>query len=184
MALADSRLPVQGSVSTADENPEHVSPAPETFPTHDIVYPAVSANELATPSEAATGPASSILASPLETDTQPEGLSQTSPSVAWTHPVSPVEPTDSMLSPNTGGHAHEVSQQNSLDTPDQISLPTSTDYLASHNLTITLPSITSQTKYRPVLKEMKGLYLDGDAIPIRSGILQTCVKYHEKTADF
>jgi hypothetical protein len=169
MALADSRLLVQGSVSTAEENPEHVSLAPETFPTHDIAYPAVSADELATPSEAATGPASSILASLLETDT---------------HPVSLVEPTDSMLSPNTSGRVHEVSQQNSLDIPDQISLPISTNCLALHNLTITLPSIISQTKYRPVLKGMKGLYLDGDAIPIMSGILQTCVKYHEKTADF
>jgi hypothetical protein len=31
---------------------------------------------------------------------------------------------------------------------------------------------------------MKELYLDVDAIPIMSGILQTCVKYYEKTADF
>jgi hypothetical protein len=31
---------------------------------------------------------------------------------------------------------------------------------------------------------VKELYLEGDAIPIMSGILQTCVKYHEKIADF
>jgi hypothetical protein len=31
---------------------------------------------------------------------------------------------------------------------------------------------------------MQELYLDGDAIPTMSGILQTEVKYHEKTADF
>jgi hypothetical protein len=31
---------------------------------------------------------------------------------------------------------------------------------------------------------VKELYLEGDAIPIMSGILQTCVEYHEKTADF
>jgi hypothetical protein len=31
---------------------------------------------------------------------------------------------------------------------------------------------------------VKELYLEGDAIPIMSGILHTCVKYHEKTADF
>jgi hypothetical protein len=31
---------------------------------------------------------------------------------------------------------------------------------------------------------VKELYLEGDAIPIISGILQTCVKYYKKTADF
>jgi hypothetical protein len=31
---------------------------------------------------------------------------------------------------------------------------------------------------------VKELYLEGDVIPIMSGILQACVKYHEKTADF
>jgi hypothetical protein len=33
-------------------------------------------------------------------------------------------------------------------------------------------------------KEMKELYLDGDAIPIMLGILRKCVKYHEEIADF
>jgi hypothetical protein len=33
-------------------------------------------------------------------------------------------------------------------------------------------------------EEVKELYLEGDAIPIMSGILQACVKYYEKTADF
>jgi hypothetical protein len=41
-----------------------------------------------------------------------------------------------------------------------------------------------QTKYKTVSKEMKELYLDGDAIPIMSGILQKCVEYHEETANF
>ena len=47
-----------------------------------------------------------------------------------------------------------------------------------------LPLITSQTKCRPISKDAQELYLDSDAIPITSGTLQTCVKYHEKTADF
>ena len=33
-------------------------------------------------------------------------------------------------------------------------------------------------------KETQELYVDCDAIPIMSGILQNCVKYHKKTADF
>lgn len=39
-------------------------------------------------------------------------------------------------------------------------------------------------KYTMVSKEVKELYLEGDVIPIMLGILQACVKYHEKTADF
>jgi len=33
MALVDSYLPVESSVSTAEENPQHISSAPKTFPT-------------------------------------------------------------------------------------------------------------------------------------------------------
>jgi len=35
-----------------------------------------------------------------------------------------------------------------------------------------------------VSKEVKELYLEGDTIPIISGILQMCVKYYKKIADF
>jgi hypothetical protein len=54
-----------------------------------------------------------------------------------------------------------------------------------YDSTIKLPSITSsQTKYTTVSKEVKELYLEGDAILIMLSILHTCVKYHEKIADF
>jgi hypothetical protein len=98
MAFADSHLPVKSSASTAEENPQNVSPAPETFPTHEEVNPTFSTNELATLSETATGLASSIIfgLSP-EADTQPGSLNQTCPPVACTHPVSTFEPTDSTL---------------------------------------------------------------------------------------
>ncbi|CZR52920.1 uncharacterized protein PAC_02797 [Phialocephala subalpina] len=143
--------------------------------------PVVSTDELVTTSGAATESASSIILSSLpEADTQLECLDQTCPLVACTNPVSTVEPTDS-TSPNASGYALEVSQQASLDTPDRT---ISTYCPASHDSTIRSPSITSQTKYKPVSKETQELYLDGDAIPIMSGILQTGVKYHEKTADF
>jgi hypothetical protein len=178
LALVDSHLPVESSASTVEENPQHVSPAPEPFPTDEK---AVSTNELVTTSEeTATGSASSIILS-SSPEAQPECLDQTCPLVACTHSVGTVEPADSTLSPNASGHTLEVSQQTSLDTLDQT---TSTHCPASHNSTIRSPSITSQTKHRPVSKETQELYLDGDAIPIMSGILQTCVKYHEKTADF
>jgi hypothetical protein len=178
LALVDSQLPVESSASTVEENPQHVSPAPEPFPTDEK---AVSTNELVTTSEeTATGSASSIILS-SSPEAQPECLDQTCPLVACTHSVGTVEPADSTLSPNASGHTLEVSQQTSLDTLDQT---TSTHCPASHNSTIRSPSITSQTKHRPVSKETQELYLDGDAIPIMSGILQTCVKYHEKTADF
>ncbi|KAF8850019.1 hypothetical protein BDZ45DRAFT_680080 [Acephala macrosclerotiorum] len=182
IALVDSHLPVESSASTVKENPQHVSPAPELFPTDEKADPAVSTDELVTTSGAATGSASSIILNPSpEADTQPECQYQTCPLVACTHPVSTVEPTDSTLSPNASGYTLEVSQQTLLDTPDQT---TSTHCPASHDSTIRSPSITSQTKYRPVSKETQELYLDGDAIPIMSGILQTSLKYHEKTADF
>jgi hypothetical protein len=45
MALADSHLPVKSSVSTAEENPQHVPPAPEMFPTHKKAYPVFSTDE-------------------------------------------------------------------------------------------------------------------------------------------
>ena len=50
---------------------------------------------------------------------------------------------------------------------------------------IILPSITLlQTKYRPVSKDVKDLYLNSNAVLTISDILQNCIKYHEKTADF
>ncbi|CZR52935.1 uncharacterized protein PAC_02813 [Phialocephala subalpina] len=182
MALVDSHLPVESSASAVEENPQHVSPAPETFPTEKKADPAVSTNELVTTPETAMGSASSIiLNSSPEADAQPECLDQTCPLVACTHLVSTVEPTDSTLSPSASGHTLEVSQETSLDTPDHT---TSTHRPASPDSTIRSPSITSQTKYRPVSKETQELYLDADAIPTLSGILQKWVKYHEKTADF
>jgi hypothetical protein len=39
-------------------------------------------------------------------------------------------------------------------------------------------------KYITVSKKVKELYLKGDAILTMSGILQTCVKYYKKIADF
>jgi hypothetical protein len=105
--------------------------------------------------------------------------------VAYTHPVSTFEPTNSTLSPNASGHTHEISQHNSLDIADQTSLATSYHRPASHDSTIRLPLVTSsQTKYKTVSNEMKELYLDGDAIPTMSDILQKFVKYHKETADF
>ena len=47
-----------------------------------------------------------------------------------------------------------------------------------------MPSVFSQTKYTTVSEEVKELYLEGDTIPIMSGILQTYVKYYKKTGDF
>lgn len=41
-----------------------------------------------------------------------------------------------------------------------------------------------QTKHITVSDEVKELYLEGDVILTMSGILQTCVKYYKKTADF
>jgi len=41
-----------------------------------------------------------------------------------------------------------------------------------------------QTKHITVSEEVKELYLEGDTIPIISGILQICVKYYKRIADF
>ena len=151
--------------------------APETFLTDGKGDPAVSTDELVTTSDTATGSASSIiLSSSPEADIPPECLDQTCPLMACTHPVSTVEPTESTLSPNASGYTLEMSQQTSLDTLDRT--------ISTHYPVMRSSLITSQTKYRPVSKETQELYLDSDAIPIMSGILQTCVKYHEKTADF
>jgi hypothetical protein len=116
---------------------------------------------------------------------EPEDLEQTYPPIACAHSVSTVEPTDSTLGPNASGRTNEASQQNSLDVLDQTSLTRANHCQASQDSTIILPSITlSQTKYRPVSKDVKDLYLDDDAVPTMLGILWNCVKYYEKTADF
>ncbi|KAH8757113.1 hypothetical protein BGZ57DRAFT_996748 [Hyaloscypha finlandica] len=61
LALVNSHLLVESSASTVEENPQHVSPAPEPFPTNEK---AVSTNELVTTSEeTTTGSASSIILS-------------------------------------------------------------------------------------------------------------------------
>jgi hypothetical protein len=180
MALTHSHLLVKSSASTGEENSQKVSPAPETFPTHEEAYPTFSTDELATLSETATRSASSIIfSSSPEADTEPGGLNQTCPPVACAHPVSTFEPTDSTLSSNASGHTHEVSQHNSLDIADQTSLATSSHRPAFYDSTIRLPLVkSSQTKYKTVSKEMKELYLDGDAIPIMSGILQKSYLYY------
>jgi hypothetical protein len=118
MALVNSHLPVESSASTVEENPQHVSLAPEPFPTDEKADLAVSTDELVTTSGATTGSVNSILSSSPEADTQPKYLDQTCPLVACTHPVSTVEPTNSTLSPNASGHTLEVSQQTALNMPD------------------------------------------------------------------
>ena len=112
MAIVDSDLPARSSVRTKEENPQHASPAPETPPTYESACPAVSANELATPSEAVTGPSSSfIVGSSPEADTQRDGFDQACLSAACTHPVSTADPTDSTFSPKASGHTHKSQQK-------------------------------------------------------------------------
>lgn len=111
VALVDSDLPGESSVSTVKENPPHIPPAPETFQTDENVNTAVSPDDLVTASETATGLASSsiVLSSSLAADTPPKGLNQACSPIACTHPVSTVGPTDNPLSPNASGHTFEVS---------------------------------------------------------------------------
>ncbi|KAH6700671.1 hypothetical protein BKA61DRAFT_620952, partial [Leptodontidium sp. MPI-SDFR-AT-0119] len=182
MAIVNSHLPARSPVGTIEENPQHVSPAPDTSPTDGRACPAVSADELATPSEPVTGPSSSFsLGSSPEADTQREGFTQACLPAAYTHPVGTTNHTDSTYSPKD---SHK-SQQTSLDIPDHLALAVSAYCNASQDPTIRLPSIaSSQKEYTTVSKEMEDLYRNGDAITIMSGILQTSVKYHEKTVDF
>jgi hypothetical protein len=141
MAIVDSHLPARSPVCTIEENPQHVSPAPKTSPAYERVCSAVSADELATPPEAVTGPSSSfILGSSPEADTQRKGFDQACLPAACTHPVSTADPTDSTS--KASGHTHE-SQQNSLGIPDQPALATSAHCHSSHDSTIKLPSIAS-----------------------------------------
>ncbi|PMD62556.1 uncharacterized protein K444DRAFT_610603 [Hyaloscypha bicolor E] len=65
MAIIDSHLPARSPVCTMEENPQHASPAPETSPTYERACPAVSANELAAPSEPVTGPSSFFIVGSL-----------------------------------------------------------------------------------------------------------------------
>jgi hypothetical protein len=116
---------------------------------------------------------------------KPENLEQTHPPIACAHSVSTVEPTDSTLGPNASERTNKASQQNSLNILDQTSLTRANHCQASQDSTIILPSITlSQTKYRPVSKDVKDLYLNKDTVPTMSNILRNCVKYHKKTANF
>ncbi|PVH70493.1 hypothetical protein DL98DRAFT_577855, partial [Cadophora sp. DSE1049] len=182
IAIVNSHLPARGPVGTIEENPQHVSPAPDTSPTDGKACPAVSADKLATPSEPVTRPSSSFsLGSSPEADTQREGFTQACLPATYTHPVSTANHTDSTFSPKD---SHK-SQQNPLDIPDQPALAVSAHCNASHDPTIRPPSIaSSQKEYTTVSNEMEDLYRDGDAIPIMSGILQASVKYHEKTVNF
>jgi hypothetical protein len=177
----DSHLLARSPVYRMEENPQHASLVPETSQTYERACPAISTNELATPSEPVIGPSNSfIVGSSPGADTHRKGDQAHLPA-ACTNPVSTADPTDTALSPEASGHTHE-SQQNSLDILDLPALATPTH---CHSSTIKLPSIASlQTKYTTVSKEMEELYLDGDAIPIISGILQACVKYYKKTVDF
>ncbi|KIM93102.1 hypothetical protein OIDMADRAFT_149819 [Oidiodendron maius Zn] len=45
------------------------------------------------------------------------------------------------------------------------------------------PQLNNDTKHKTVSKETQELYLDHDAIPVMSDILQKCVKYYRGTAD-
>ena len=80
------------------------------FPTHKEAYPTFFTNELATLLETMIGLASSIIFSlSPKADTQPKGLNQTCPPVAYTHLVSTFKPTNSTLSPSASGHTYKVS---------------------------------------------------------------------------
>jgi hypothetical protein len=97
LALVDSHVPVESSASTVEENPQHVSLAPEAFPTDEKADPAASTDKLVTTSEIRKGLGSSIiLSSSPEADTQSEHPDQIYPLVACTHPVSTAEPTESI----------------------------------------------------------------------------------------
>ena len=112
MAIVDSHLPAWSPVCAMEENPQHASPAPETSPTYERACPAVSADELATPSEPVAGPSSSfIVGSSPEADTQREGFDQACLPAACTHPVSTADPTDSTFSPKASGHTHKSQQK-------------------------------------------------------------------------
>ncbi|PQE22102.1 Proto-oncogene tyrosine- kinase ROS protein [Rutstroemia sp. NJR-2017a BVV2] len=68
--------------------------------------------------------------------------------------------------------------------PNRPALATSAHCQSSLDSMMQLPPIASWPTDTTVSKEVKELYLDGNAIQVMSGILQKCVKYHEKTADF
>jgi hypothetical protein len=178
MTLADNYLLAGMSASTVEENPQHVSSAPETVPTDERADPAVSTDEFVTPLETATGQASSVILGSLPA-TDPQ--SKASSPVTYTNPVSTVETTDDSLSPDGSAHNSETSQQ-SLHIPGQSAQATPAHCYGSHDPTIT-PITSLDPKHKTVSKETQELYLDPDAIPVMSGILQKCVKYHEETAD-
>ena len=75
MAIINSNLLARSSVHIKEENPQHASLAPETPLTYESACPTVSTNELATPSEAITGPFSSfIIGSSPKADIQRKGF--------------------------------------------------------------------------------------------------------------
>jgi hypothetical protein len=74
--------------------------------------------------------------------------------------------------------------QQSRHIPGQSAQATPAHCHGSHNPTIGPSPIPSlDPKHKTVSKETQELYLDPDAIPVMSGILQKCVKYQEETAD-
>jgi hypothetical protein len=180
VTLADNHLPAERSPSTVEENPQHVSSAPETVPTDERADPAVFTDEFVTPLETATWQARSIVLGSLPA-TDPQ--SRASSPVIYTNPVITAEATDDSLSPDDSAHNSEMSQQ-SLHIPGRSARATPAHCHGSHNPTISTSPITSlDPKHKAVSKETQELYLDPDAIPVMSGILQKCVKYQEETAD-
>jgi hypothetical protein len=108
MAIIDSDLLARSSFRTKEENPQRASLAPEISPTHESACSAISANELATLSEAVTGPSSSFIAglSP-EADIQYKGFDQACLPAACTNPVSTADPTDTAFSPKASGYTYK-----------------------------------------------------------------------------
>jgi hypothetical protein len=143
MAIIDSDLPTKSSVRTKEENPQYASPAPETPLTYKSACPTVSTNELATLSEAVTGPSGSfIISSSPEADIQREGFDQACLPAAYINPVSTADLNDTAFSPKANKYTYE-SQQNSLDILNQPTLIISAHCYSSHYSTIKLRSITS-----------------------------------------
>ena len=110
MALVGTHLPVKSSASTAKENPQHVSPAPETFPADEKAYPDLSPDALATPKTLIALASSIVLSLSPEVNTEPEDIEQTHPPIACAYSVSTVKPADSTLGPNASGRTNEASQ--------------------------------------------------------------------------
>ncbi|KAG9229916.1 hypothetical protein BJ875DRAFT_521667 [Amylocarpus encephaloides] len=96
------------------------------------------------------------------------------PTVSADELATPSEPITGPSSSFIVGSSHEADTER--QGFDQACLP------AAYTRPVSTADPTDST-FGPKA-ELKELYLEMDAIPIMSGILQTCVKYYEKTADF